>query len=162
VPLDDEQVAARLDQIRTRVELITIFRRDTPSGLRGGYLFALIAADDAHAQLGPLLESGVEISTPESAVFPDRRDDELAWLRNCWAPEIRDAEALARLHEVLAASPEPVAEPWREVGRVTVAIAELRKLEVETRIRLSPGRVPRAQQRLGLPHPRLRGRADLC
>jgi hypothetical protein len=135
MPLYDQPVEARMDQIRAAVEVITTFQRDVPNRL-GEHLFCLIAADDAHAQLGPLLEPGADLSAPEAVVLPDRRADELAWLRSCWAPVVSDHEALARLHETLAARDSPVVEPWREVGRVAIVLADLPELEVEARNRV--------------------------
>jgi hypothetical protein len=122
----------QLAPIREAVEVITTFHRDVPDQ-RGEHLFVLIAADDAHAQLGPLLEPGADISAPEAVVVPARRTDELAWLRSCWAPVISDHEALARLHEILATSDSPIVEPWREVGRVEIVLAEQPELEVDAR-----------------------------
>lgn len=66
----------------------------------------------------------------------ERDPDELEWLRGCWAPTIRDAGGLARLREAIAARPAAVVEPWREVGRMTVALAEVPALAVEARLSL--------------------------
>ncbi|MEZ4453020.1 MAG: hypothetical protein R3B09_26405 [Nannocystaceae bacterium] len=60
--------------------------------------------------------------------------NELEWLRDCWDPTVHDVRGLARLQAAIAARPVPVVEPWREVGRATVTLAELPALAVEARL----------------------------
>lgn len=66
----------------------------------------------------------------------DPPPEDFDWLRDGWAPTIHDASGLARLHEVVAARPAPAASPWREVGRVAVALADQPALAVEARLKM--------------------------
>lgn len=74
-------------------------------------------------------------------MFVDKRARACEWLSQCWTPEVVDSSALAALHASIAARPAPVAEPWREVGRTTVALSELRELAVEKRLSRHPDTV---------------------